>query len=146
MVIYNRLTNMQPTYKYNQWVAQNETREQYLQRILKQPKVSGGPREGSQGRDVQIDILGEMKDKSHQARQEDLTKVQKNNQDVFSKISKYLVDKKMDKINMGGNSEEELENINAITNAYLTDRQEFQNLQKSIAKTKNQIHMTNIER
>lgn len=87
-----------------------------------------------------------MKDKSHQARQEDLTKVQKNNQDVFSKISKYLVDKKMDKINMGGNSEEELENINAITNAYLTDRQEFQNLQKSIAKTKYQIHMTNIER
>jgi hypothetical protein len=39
LVLYNRLTRCQPTYKYNDWVSEHDVRERYLNRIARQPLI-----------------------------------------------------------------------------------------------------------
>jgi hypothetical protein len=69
-----------------------------------------------------------MKSESQKVRKDSLVKIQKNNQDVFQKISKFLIDKKLHHVNSENVSERDdsdLESMNMITNAYLSDRLEF---------------------
>ena len=102
-----------------------------MRRIVKQPIVLQhnpiGKLPSFTARE-KINIPKEIQSEYQKSRKESLIKLQQDNQQIFTKISKFLVDKKLSAVNSENPSEagdEDLESMNVITNAYLSDRLEF---------------------